>query len=125
MRFKKGDKVRVTSNGGVYTTYLRWLCEHCTDIAEELPHWVYNRSLPENEYDNEWTVVCSGKHLDTGVMLVFIDNGKESYIIEEKCLVPYEEDSDQEVRDVLRRLVTLFEENEDLFKKVKEIVESV
>lgn len=87
MKFNKGDKVKVTSTGGVYTTYLSWLCENKTHIAKQLPHWVYGRSMTKDKLDDEWKVIYSSEHLDVRNTLVFIDNGKEAYLTGEKSLV--------------------------------------
>lgn len=106
MRFKKGDKVRVTGTNGVFARYLQWLCENKKDVADKLPHWVYDRHMTDDKLYDEWTVIHSSSHLDTNKILVFIDNGKESYIIDEDYLALNTEKlnwEDLKVGDVIRK----------------------
>lgn len=95
MKFNKGDKVKVTSSDGVYTTYLNWLSKNSKAIVKQLPHWVYGRDMTEDKLNDEWTVIHSDKHRTFNETLVFIDNGKEAYLIDEENLIPYPEEKKQ------------------------------
>ena len=125
MKYKKGDKVRVISDDGVYSTYLNWLTKNSASICKELPYWVYNREMDEFDLNDEWTVIHSSPHLeDSYNIIVFITNGKKSFMINENGLVS-KEDSNHGVMNILKQLVSLIEENKCLIEKVKEMLESV
>ena len=125
MKYNKGDKVRVISDDGVYSTYLQWICENSVSINKSLPHWVYNREMDDSDLNDEWTVIHSSPHMDYNKdIIVFIDNGEKSFMINEDCLVS-KEDSNHGVMDILMQLVSLIEENKCLLEKAKEMLESV
>jgi hypothetical protein len=125
MKYNKGDKVRVISDDGVYSTYLQWIYENRHEICDKLPHWVYNRDMDDSDLNDEWIVIHSAPHMDYSKdIIVFIDNGKKSFMINEDCLVS-KEDSNYGVMDILKQLVSLIEENKCLLEKAKEMLESV
>lgn len=125
MRYKSGDKVKVISDGGLYSTYLQWVTKNSREIHRALPHWVYGREMDASDLDEEWTVIYSGPHIDCSKdIIVFIDNGKKSFMISEDCLVS-KDDSDYEAMDILKQLVSLIEGNKELLEKAKKILESV
>lgn len=125
MKYNKGDKVQVISDDGVYSTYLQWIYENRTSICDKLSHWVYNKEMDASDLDDEWTVIHSAPHMDYSEdIVVFIDNGKKSFMINEDCLVS-KEDSNHGVVNILKQLVSLIEENKCLLEKAKEMLESV
>lgn len=87
MKYNKGDKVKVISDDGVYTTYLQWIYENRHEIRDKLSHWVYDREMDASDLDDEWTVIHSAPHTDYSKdIIVFIDNGKKSFMINENSL---------------------------------------
>lgn len=125
MKYNKGDKVRVISDDGVYSTYLNWLAKNSVSIGKELSHWVYSREMDEFDLNDEWTVIHSSPHLDNSHdIIVFISNGEKSFMIHEDCLVS-KEDSNHNTTDILKQLVSLIEENKCLLEKAKKMLESI
>ena len=122
MKYNKGDKVKVISTDGVYSTYLQWISKNIREICGALPHWVYSRKMDASDLDDEWTVIHSGPHTDhSKEIVVFIDNGKKSFMINENYLTS-KDDSDYEAMDILRQLVSLIEGNKGLLEKAKKII---
>lgn len=123
MKYNKGDKVKVISDGGIYSTYLQWIYENRHEICTSLPHWVYNREMDASDLDDEWTVIYSSPHTDNSKdVVVFIDNGEKSFMIDENYLVS-KDDSDYEAMDILKQLVSLIKGNREFLEKTKKIIE--
>lgn len=127
MKYKRGSKVKIFSGDGVYSTYLRWICENRTEIRTSLPHWVYDREMDASDLTEEWTVIYSGAHLENKEdTIVFIDNGEKSFMINENYLVSVsKDDSNCDAMNILKQLVSLIEGNKELLEKAKKILESV
>lgn len=127
MKYNKGNKVRVISDGGVYSNYLQWIYENRTSICDKLSHWVYNKEMDASDLDDEWTVIHSAPHTDySGDIVVFIDNGEKAFMINEDCLsFEFKYNSDYDSKDILKQLVSLIEENKCLLEKAKKMLESV
>lgn len=125
MKYNKGDKVRVISDDGVYSTYLQWIYENRTSICDKLSHWVYGKEMDASDLFDEWTVIHSAPHMDYSKdIIVFIDNGKKSFMINADCLVS-KKDSNHGGMNILKQLVSLIEENKCLLEKAKKMLESV
>ena len=125
MKYNKGDKVKVISDGGVYSTYLQWIYQNRHEICDRLPHWIYGREMDASDLEDEWTVIYSAPHTDhSRVIVVFIDNGKKSFMIDENYLTS-KDDSDYDTMDILKQLVSLIDGNKELLEKAKKILESV
>ena len=81
--------------------------------------------MDASDLDDEWTVIYSGPHTDCSKdVVVFIDNGKKSFMIDEDYLFS-KDNSDCDAMDILKQLVSLIEGNKALLEKAKKILESV
>lgn len=94
--FKKGDKVKIKSVGGVYTTYIKWIVNKAydgssdsEDVREVLSHYTYDKRPKTTE--GVWTVITVGEHGEVPETVVLIDNGKEAYMFDSKYLIPDED----------------------------------
>jgi len=83
MSIEVGDKVRIISDGGIFTTYMRWLMRDNIywKVHDYLSHYQYERE-PENWQDRVWTVVCIGSHGGYDAQVALIDDGEECYMFD-------------------------------------------
>ena len=86
---KVGDKVRIKSESGVYTTYIKWLTSEDVfeNVHDYLGHYRYGRNPPDDH--REWKVVFIAPHVILRyVDVALIDDGKECYMFSTGALEP-------------------------------------